>query len=80
MRDRDIQHPDITAAELTGYPRRFLPELPDHETLAREFILDKGDDFFEWCMGKADLVEDYLCECRAEYQDWQYNNYRAIGW
>ncbi len=80
MRDMEIQHPDITQAERTGYPFRMFPAKPDRATTVRMFMEENRYDFFLYCMGLSDVIEDYLEKNCQEFQDWQWDNYRDVGW
>lgn len=79
-RDIDIQHPDITEADRTGYPRRILPIKPDRDTLLREFLRERKEEFFLYCLGLSEVVDDFLEENRNDFQDWQWDTYRDVGW
>lgn len=75
----NIQHPDITAAEATGYPRS-RPSIPDRRTVERGYIRETIEAFALYCMGKQDLVEDYLTEHRTDYQDFQWEVYGEVAY
>lgn len=55
MRDRDLEHPDITAAIRTGYPKRAEPEVPYYCGECGEEI-DEDEDIY------SDRLYDCLCE------------------
>ena len=55
MRDRDLEHPDITAAMRYGYPTRNESEVPMFcENCGAE--IDEDDDFY------SDGSYDCMCE------------------
>ena len=63
MRDSDLQHPDITAAERTGYPRsfRFRPrKYTDCDWCGKSII--EGDEYYD-VHGEI-LCMDCMSECR----------------
>ena len=77
----DVQAQQMrTEAERTGYPWRRSPTKPDRNTLVREFLRERKDDFFRYCLGISEVVDDFLEENRDDFQDWQWDNYRDVGW
>lgn len=70
MRDLDIQHPDITAAELTGYPWRPRRKLEYSPELLREFTKEMEWAFLDFCRYKEELVEEFVQEQYQDFQDW----------
>lgn len=80
MDERNIQHPDITAAERTGYPRRTFPPMPMMGTAYELYIKDNEQDFLDYCLGRLELVEDYIFSRHSDFQDWQYENYREVAY
>lgn len=78
--DRDLQHPDITVAELTGYPRRTFPPIPSRSEAFRLFIKENERDFLDYCLDDVSLVEDYVFDRHDNFQDWQYENYREAAY
>lgn len=79
-RDIDLQHPDITEAERTGYPRRAFPPIPSRSDAFRRFIEENERDFLDYCLDDVSLVEDYVFDRRESFQDWQYNNFREVAY
>lgn len=62
MRDRDLQHPDITAVERTGYRRsRYRPRIFTTCDWCGKTILD-GDEYFD-VHGEI-LCDECMSDCR----------------
>lgn len=78
--DRDIQHPDITEALRTGYPRRFPNHDQDRETVEREFIEENEDGFLLFCMARREIVEDYLAEHQDEFREFKWSTYGEVAY
>lgn len=76
--DRDLQHPDITEAERTGYPKQIHCRAPDRFTVEREFIEDTSWLFTEFCTGIFGVVEDYISKYHIEYQEFQMEAYGEV--
>lgn len=70
--DRDLQHPDITAAERTGYPRRFnLTNASDYsEEILRKFTEEMEWAFLDFCRFKTPLLEEFAEKFYVEFQEW----------
>lgn len=79
-RDIDIQHPDITEAERTGYPRRVFPPILSRSEAFRRFIEENERDFLDYCLDDVSLVEDYVFDRHDSFQDWQYENFREVAY
>lgn len=59
MSDRNIQHPDITAAERTGYPRRIIrTPIVECSVCGCEMVLNSitREPVCEYCL---DVIERY---------------------
>ena len=78
--DRDLQHPDITAAQATGYPRRSFPQVPPEYEAMKSFIQENEQDFLSYCLECGDLVEDYVFAHHDTFQDWQYEHFREVAY
>lgn len=79
-RDIDIQHPDITEAERTGYPLRMFHPMPSRSEVFQRFIKENERDFLDYCLDDVSLVEDYVFDRRDSFKDWQYENYREVAY
>lgn len=67
-----MEHPDITAAMLTGYPRQHL-ENEDSEEMRDEFINEDLDEFYKWVKKHhPELIEEYIDDNESEYYSWLY--------
>lgn len=78
--DRDLQHPDITQAERTGYPLRTFPYMPSKREAYKSFIRENERDFLAYCLDIEDLVDDYVFDRHDTFQDWQYENFREVDY
>lgn len=78
--DRDLQHPDITAALRTGYPRRTFPPMPSKWEAYKSFIRENEQDFLAYCLDIDDLVDDYVFDRHDNFQTWQYENYLEVAY
>lgn len=78
--DRDLQHPDITEAERTGFPRRTFPPIPPRSEAFQRFIKENEQDFIDYCLDDVSLVEDYVFEHHDDFQEWQWDNFREVAY
>lgn len=72
MNDRDIQHPDITAVERTGWPAPvpYRMKLEIDSEVQRAYIDDHRDDFIDWCFADPDIIRHYLEETENRLSGW----------
>ena len=78
MRDIDLEHPDITCAQSTGYPRQRPVEMPTRREVEQAFLEETQDDFFRFCRDLSDIVEEYLAENQIAFQDFQWETWGLI--
>ena len=68
------ENPVIRSFERTGYPfPPYSSEMEDNSETRLEYIRDTDlSDFFDWLMdGDEDVVERYVQEHRADYDNWR---------
>jgi len=70
MSDNNIQHPDITEAERTGYPQRRTVSVPLTNKIIRNYIDEEKDEFIDFCMMRQDVIDDYLRTTADYFEDW----------
>lgn len=69
MNARNIQHPDITAAERTGYPMRHVcVEVTD--AAIRNYITEDVGSFLDFCFMDKDAVDRYLDATMRQFENW----------
>lgn len=74
MQDRDIQHPDITAAEKTGYPfpRKMSIEIP--ESVVKDYCQQEFESFWYFLTVTApDAITGFLDDYPTEFNDFVVN-------
>lgn len=70
MNTSDIQHPDITAAERTGYPFPRQVQITVTEDLAKEFCQSNFDIFwYSMMICHSDAVTDFLDQYHQEFDE-----------
>ena len=79
MNDRDIQHPDITGAERTGYPARRMVSVPLTDKIIRNYIWEQRQEFIDFCMFKRDVVDGFLGDMQDDFEDWCKGALEKIG-
>ena len=66
-----IEHPDIKAAQLTGWPIGLKGENPDTEEARLEVVMDHPKELVEFLLaGDADIIDRFM-----EHYAWQYKNW-----
>lgn len=70
MNERNIQHPDITAAERTGYPSRRHVSVEITDTAIRNYITEDVGSFLDFCFMDKHAVDRYLEATRAQFENW----------
>ena len=66
-----LEHPDVTAAGETGYPRGAELENRDTPEARLEFAEENAEDFIKFALaGDADLLEHF-----AEHYKWKYKSW-----
>lgn len=70
--DMDIEHPDITCAERTGYPcpAPYKVEVEVTESVQRSYINDNKEDFIDWCFADPEIIRRYLAETESGLCGW----------
>lgn len=72
---RDLQHPDITAIEQTGYawfPRRVSAEISEAE--AKNFCKDTFETFLAFIMAAhPSIVAEYVDDNKDEILEWRWS-------
>lgn len=71
MKDKDAQHPVITAAEQTGYART-VPKVEIEITTAiqQAFINDDQSAFITFCLENTDAALHYIDAKHPEFMEW----------
>lgn len=71
MNSMDLQHPDITSAERTGYPTKpYAVKIELDSGVQRAYIKDNEDDFIDWCFADPDIIQHYLEETERSLAEW----------
>ena len=71
MNSMDLQHPDITSAERTGYPTKpYAVKIELDSGVQRAYIKDTEDDFIDWCFADPDIIQRYLEETERSLFEW----------
>lgn len=71
MNSMDLQHPDITSAERTGYPTKpYAVKIELDSGVQRAYIKDNEDDFIDWCFADPDIIQHYLEETERSLSEW----------
>ena len=66
-----IEHPDITAALMTGYPTFQATENQDSPENREDYIDDHMDELVKWLrMGYPDILDEFIEMHRSDYQMW----------
>lgn len=79
MRDIDLEQPDAPRALPGDCPQQRPVEMPTRREVEQAFLDENRDDFLRYCSGLQDIVEDYLAENLIAFQDFQWENWRRIG-
>lgn len=68
----DLEHPDITAALRTGYPRYAVGETPDTMEARMAYAEETMMDFFKFLVTEDPEVLERYCEANSrDYKDWR---------
>lgn len=71
MNSMDLQHPDITSAERTGYSTKpYAVKIELDSGVQRAYIKDNEDDFIDWCFADPDIIQHYLEETERSLSEW----------
>lgn len=74
MHDMNIQHPDITAAERTGYPFPRKVELTIPEEMVKEYCQQEFDNFWYFLtISNPDAIIGFLDDYPSEFNDFVVN-------
>ena len=68
----DLEHPDITAALRTGYPRYAVGETPDTMEARIQYAEETQLEFFKWLLIQdPELFGRYCEEHERDYREWR---------
>ena len=66
-----IEHPDITAALITGYPTFQAAENQDSQENRSDFINENSELLIKWLrLGYPDILDEFIEMHRSDYQMW----------
>ena len=66
-----IEHPDITAALITGYPTFQETENQDSPENRADYIDDHMAELVKWLrIGYPDILDEFIEMHRSDYQMW----------
>lgn len=72
---KNIEHPDITSAQRTGYPVHAAQENKDTQEARKDFIEEHSLDLIRWLrMGYPDILNEFISmsgqACSISYKNW----------
>ena len=72
MRSRnEWEHPDVSSALCSGYPRGGGNETADTEEMRREFAEEHQREFFAWLKAEdGEIFDRFAWENGRRYRDW----------
>ena len=70
MNEQNIQHPDITSAERTGYPRKRMVTLDITDKMIRNYIWEEKTEFIDFCIQDGAIIDQFLALMRDDFEDW----------
>lgn len=67
----ELEHPDVTCAQRTGYPMGAEPENVDCRENRSEYLQERIQDFLAWLWaGDEDVIERFIAENQRDYRNW----------
>lgn len=65
------EHPDVTAAQATGWPAGAQAENRDRPEYRRAFALEEFEDFLDFALdGDPELLDHFVAHYAGRYRDW----------
>lgn len=66
-----LEHPDVTAAVETGWPRGAAVENRDCREYRVEYAMERFKAFLEFALdGDPELLDHFIAHERPSYRDW----------
>lgn len=69
MSDMNIQHPDITAAERTGYPARRMVSIPLTDKIVAAYLWEQKSELIDWIISQEAAYE-FIRIMQDDFDDW----------